>query len=77
MKMLGNINGKGTKGGGKLTNKPARPGDRRKRCENVKYHKRDDGSQRGVSTTVTQDPPNPVTRMSLEAEANAGSVEWR
>lgn len=31
MKMMGNINGKGTNGGGKLINKPARAGDRRKR----------------------------------------------
>lgn len=51
-------------------------GDRRKTRENMKYQKRDDVNQRGVSTTVRQDPPSPATRMSLEPEANAESVEW-
>lgn len=72
--MLENINGKETNGGGALTNKPARPGDRRNTRE--KYQERGDVNQRGISTTVRQDPPSPATRMSLEAAANADSVGW-
>lgn len=76
MKMLGNINGEGTDGGEKLTNKTARPGRQEENTRELKYQKRDVVNQRGVSTTGRQDPPSSATRMPLEAEANTDPVEW-
>lgn len=73
--MLEKITGKGTNREGKLTNKPARPGDRKNTRESVKQPKRGNAHQREVSTaedTICQaQQPG-----CLEVAANADSVWW-